>query len=371
MVENKHFHPWVRNGLRITAAGLIAWNLSDSQSTGLDMSRLPAGVDVANDICTLHETPQLGPKPEVANNLLTMPRRRQVIEAPSQAAYAQMYLNGEDVPAEVIQPVLRGDIAAIKQMEVKAEDIAVYHPDEQAVVANPYRLLMVPVGFSPEEIAGLFPGMEDTMTQVTDGFPLEFAHLRYSVPIGIQHIGVTTKFTDPKEIAAARRKIRKEYPADRVMVVVNSTEYLGTNLYVPWESPGDPVMGEQYAIMSTTITNKKDKSYLSIHEGIGHGAGNLSDGYIRQYNLEALIGGTELFVAPNADTYAAAGVARPVIEQTKYNCKGYPVFEYTPGSENIMRSPAWTDEQLASRIKNKQVIFDPYQQELMRRHIKK
>ncbi len=162
-------------------------------------------------------------------------------------------------------------------------------------------------------------------------------------------------------------KLNKIIPVDRVMIILNTSESMGTAVNVSLHK--DAARTDIYPIAS----GHSPRTLRTQSHEFGHGVG-LHDGYERFYQKEEF-GTSELFRRPNELKYPVLGALShvdPIIGSTGNVCDGTPVYTFFPGSFNIMGPGRLTDDgAILSRLEQGLPVFNPLQEQIIRYTISK
>lgn len=284
--------------------------------------------------------------------------------------------NGEKLPKNVYTVVSEGNAGAIRTMSITEKNIVV-DTDQQKRMAldqtkgKKHTVLLVPVGYTDNEIAQEFPEMTSLFGEVLGDLPIEFAHLSTSADIGVRNVGVTASFTNPDEITALRIKVQQFYDANTVAVIVNTPSYFGTVGPYDWKSKRYPYIWDKYAIFNG---RNEYFLYLFAHEIVGHKVGGLTDGYLNNnYYNRRYFSGSEFAVYPydvTQEVYDARVKVKPKIVQTPFNCKGYPVFRFMPDDTNNIMVVRKNNAAILEQVKNGMPLFNDFQRQIILNKIK-
>ncbi len=279
-------------------------------------------------------------------------------------------LSGTPVPKEaVVRPVQTPQ----KNVDILKDEIDTFSviaeniKSENPVSASKVKAMIMPIGYSPEEIKTNIPKLVRFLDWAYEDIAIEFPYLDISVPLSVDHVQQLASFTDKAKAEKLIRKINRMSPIDISVFVINTPQFLGTTY---WGEEGKL----SYALVSGQGASSKA---ATVHE-IGHGLW-LSDGY-KDHSLAYQIPNEALF--PNIESlpqYVKEAYLKqqPPIVATGGICSKYgenvPIFTFYNRDDdelNIMKAKTSSDKQIEITLKEGKKVFDPVQIAIMNQRAK-
>ncbi len=190
-----------------------------------------------------------------------------------------------------------------------------------------YHIVFVPVGYGDNGFGDAYflsalPELIDNLNSNFSGVKVDFAYADSSVEVEFKHVGRAVDFKNDSDKNKLFNKIKKVYPVDGMVVLINTPFYLGTQ-------------GINYAILSGS-DERTDQ--MATHE-IAH-MFSLDDGYQFIFGEDHLPN-SELFYADQMPSKLIKALEKMDVWPTLYKvgyCKEKEVFSFYESDNNIMKS---------------------------------
>lgn len=281
-------------------------------------------------------------------------------ETPTPYDYCALQLNQDEDPISSLragtpippETLTEGNLEAIRSINLTTEDIV---SDKENSPSEKLQIVLVPVGYSsPEEIREIMEYFTINLPKIYQEVNMNFSYLNRSLPIGIQKQSRRASLINPQEAEITLEKVKTIYPADRLVIVVNSPEIAGD--------------GANPAI----VTTKHSFALSAIAHEIGHLGGNLTDSYPAYLPPESFANNTELFTStetlPDRVKIALAQLNPPIFD-TGNQCLNWKVYSFYGSPESNLMGYLFTDNKIREMIDKGQPIFNPVQISAMNSYI--
>lgn len=293
--------------------------------------------------------PPAGPMPLIAGrapNDMCVPN----VDLNNGGSVDNQYFAGTPVPPK---EVISGGVEALSKISLDASEVAGYR------VSGTYRVLIVPVGYSDEEITARESKILEVLETVYQqlGLPVTFSYLKQSMPIPVDEYGSVMR-TDGDAMAKLKEMIPSlGKPAPHMLI-------LDVN-----------IGGRGYAGDGFVVIQREAYLFTGIHE-LGHEFG-LSDGYYDTfYSYGGLHANTEWYLVDssgnplitNADWKMWLGTHYAKFITSPYVCFGEPITKPEGAAESIMGG-WWDDDKIFQGSQLNPAVFTDFQRWLMKRTI--
>jgi hypothetical protein len=189
-----------------------------------------------------------------------------------------------------------------------------------------YHLVFVAAGYGDNGYgdAYIFGEMPELIWNISNNFSginIDFAYVDSSVDADFKHVQQAVEFENEADQNKLFDKIKKEYPVDGVVVLVNTPLFLGTK-------------SDNFAILSGSDPNTKR---IATHE-VAHML-SLDDGYQFIYG-KSYLPGSELFYADRMPSKLVKALEKMDVWPTMYKvgyCQGEAVYSFYESNNNQMR----------------------------------
>lgn len=206
-----------------------------------------------------------------------------------------------------------------------------------------YHIVFVPVGYDDAYIFGEMPGLIWNIGTNFSQIKVDFAYVNVSIEYGFEHVQQSVDFESVADKKKLFAEIKKVYPADGIVVLLNTPEYLGTRI-------------GNFSILSGS---DPDTKLIATHE-IGHML-SLDDGYQLIYP-KGHLPNSELFYIDRMPSKLISALEQMNTWPDMYkvgNCRGKAVYSFYESNNNVMRdySPSGTSSWGVSTFTPLQIIL--------------